>query len=60
MGVYQRQGDQTPGRESQASKGVEEELWWGVGLLGLLTGEPRLWEEDGVWIRGDSGGEGFV
>lgn len=29
MGVYQRHGDQTPGRESQASKGVEEELWWG-------------------------------
>lgn len=21
--------------------------------------EPRLWEEDGVWIAGDSGGKGY-
>lgn len=28
-----------------------------VGLQSLVPRGPRLWEEDGVWIAGDSGGE---
>ena len=36
-GVCQRQVGQTPGRESQVSKDVQEELWWEMGLLGSFA-----------------------
>lgn len=35
-GVYQRQRGQIQDRESQASKGVEEPPWWGVGVFRVL------------------------
>lgn len=37
---------------------MQEELWGSASSGSCAPREPRLWEEDGVWIAGDSGGKG--
>lgn len=59
-GVCQRQVGQTPGRESQVSKDVQEELWREMGLLGSFARVLWVVRGAGVWMGGDSREEGFI